>query len=67
MQNLKEKWKNSDGIYEIEKSFLDADKISIENLELIRKELVPNCKYPKRMRDRTEDGQWYYMNYNLDL
>jgi len=67
MQTFKEKWKNSDDTYGLEKSFLDSDRISIENLELIRKELVPNCKHPKSMRDRTEDGQWYCMNCNLDI
>ena len=43
------------------------DRIIIENLELIRKELVPNCKHPKKMMDRTADGQWYCMNCNYDI
>jgi len=25
-------------------------------LEKIRKKLIPNCKHPKKMRDRTSDG-----------
>jgi len=64
---FKEKWKNSDDTYGVEKSLMDSDKTIIENLELIRKELVPNCKHHKKMRDKTSDGQWYCMNCNLDL
>ena len=39
----------------------------IEWLKILKKEIVPNCKHPKKMRDRTPDGQWYCMNCNLDL
>ena len=67
MENFKEKWKDSDDTYGVEKALMDSDKTIIENLELIRKELVTNCKHPKKMRDRTSDGQWYCMNCNLDL
>lgn len=67
MAAFQEKWKNSDDTYGVEKALMDSDKIIIDNLELIRKELVTNCKHPKKMRDRTSDGQWYCMNCNLDL
>ncbi len=53
--------------HEIGKILLDIDKTTIANLEKIRKELVPNCKHPKKMRDRTADDQWYCMNCNMDL
>ncbi len=36
-------------------------------LEKILKEIQPNCKHPKKMRDRTQDGQWYCMACNMDL
>jgi hypothetical protein len=64
---FQEKWKNSKDKYGVEKSLIDADKSVIKNLELIRKELVPNCKHLKKMKDKTADGQWYCMNCNSDL
>ena len=64
---FKEKWKNSDDTYGVEKSLLDVDRIIIENLELIKKELVPNCRHPKKMRGKAANGQLYCMNCNLDL
>lgn len=67
MENFKEKWKDSDDAFGMEKTILDVDRTIIGNLELIRKELVPNCKHPKKMRDKNADGQWYCMNCNLDL
>ena len=51
---------------EIPKILLDNEKTIIENLKLIRKEIVPNCKHPKNMRD-TCKGVVYCMNCNLDL
>lgn len=45
----------------------DVMRKDIENLKLILKELVPNCKHPKKMRDRTPNGDWYCMNCNMDL
>ena len=67
MTAFQEKWKNSTDTYGIEKTLGDADKRIIENLELIRKELVPKCKHPKKMRDKTANGQLYCMNCNMDL
>ena len=67
MENFKKQWKDSGNTYGVEKILLDSDKRIIENLEFIRKELVPNCKHPKKMRGRTTNGQWYCMNCNLDL
>ena len=44
------------------------DRIGMaEVLSLVKKELVPNCKHPKKMRDKSADGQWYCMNCNTDL
>jgi len=51
---------------EIPKVLLNNEKTIIENLKLIRKEIVPNCKHPKKMRD-TCKGVEYCMNCNLDL
>lgn len=33
----------------------------------IKKNIQPNCKHPKKMQDKTADGQLYCMNCNLDL
>ncbi len=51
---------------EIPKVLLNNEKVIIENLKIIRKEIVPNCKHPKNMRD-TCKGVVYCMNCNLDL
>lgn len=67
MEKLQEKWNYSDDTYGIAKTLLDIDKTIVANLESIKSELVPNCKHPKKMRDRTPDGQWYCMNCNSDL
>ena len=67
IETFQEKWKNSDDTYGVEKALTDSDKTIIENLELIRKELIPNCKHPKKMRDTNADGLLYCMNCNLDL
>ena len=66
MEKLKMEWDGSDD-YEVTKTLLNADRISISNLETLKNELVPDCKHPKKMNDRTPDGQLYCMNCNLDL
>ncbi|HET6457665.1 MAG TPA: hypothetical protein VFG24_02155 [Nitrosopumilaceae archaeon] len=35
-------------------------------LKILRKEIAPNCKHPKKMHD-TCKGQKYCMNCNMDL
>lgn len=67
MEKLHEDWSDSGDVYGIGKTLLNADKIVISNLETIKNELIPDCKHPKKMRDRTADGQWYCMNCNVDL
>ncbi len=67
IEKLKEEWDFSDNDYGVTKTLLNADRIIISNLETIRNELVPDCKHPKKMNDRTPDGQLYCMNCNLDL
>lgn len=69
MEELKTKWyyQEHDDATDVAKTIFEMDKIIIYNLEKIRNELVPNCKHPKKMRDRAPDGQWYCMACNLDL
>jgi len=67
IEKLKEEWDYSDDDYGVTKTLLNADRITISNLDMIKKELVPNCNHPEKMRDKTPDGQWYCMNCNLDL
>ena len=67
MEKLEEEWKHSDDFYGVQKTLLDSDRVIISNLETIKKELDPNCKHPKNMRDKTADGQWYCMDCNYDL
>jgi len=56
MEKFQKKWEDSDDTYAVAKTLLDTDKTIIVNLELIRNELIPNCKHPKKMRDTTPDG-----------
>ena len=51
---------------EITKTLVDYDKRIIDNLKLIKKEIVPNCKHPKKMHDIC-NGQKYCMDCNMDL
>ena len=67
IEKLKEEWDYSDDDYGVTKTLLNADRITISNLDMIRKELISNCNHPEKMRDKTPDGQWYCMNCNLDL
>lgn len=48
-------------------TLLKVTETDIHNLEALKEQLVPNCRHPKKMRDKTPDGQWYCMNCNLDL
>ncbi len=57
----------NDNIRYLAKTLSDSHKDNVRILNGIKKELVPNCKHPKKMRDRTSDGQWYCMNCNSDL
>ena len=44
----------------------DNEKIIINNLKMIKKELVPKCSHPKKYLD-TCKGVKYCTNCNLDL
>jgi len=69
MEQLKKQWnyQTFDEATGVAKTLFEMDETIIYNLEKIRKELIPNCKHPKKMRDRDPNGQWYCMNCNLDL
>jgi len=64
---LEKEWDFTTDSHGMGKSLLNVDKTIVENLELLKKELIPNCKHPKKMRDKTTDGQWYCMSCNSDL
>ncbi len=44
----------------------NSEKTIIANLKLIRGQLIPNCKHPKKMQD-TCGGIKYCMDCNMDL
>jgi len=44
----------------------NSEKTIISNLKLIREQLIPNCKHPKKMQD-TCGGVKYCMDCNMDL
>jgi len=50
-----------------EKTIFDAEKTEIYNLEVIKKELVPDCNHPKEWHDIDGTGQKYCTGCNLDL
>ena len=68
-KNLCRKWNydSPDKASGIAKQIFEMGRISISNLEIIQKELIPNCNHPPKMRDRDPNGQWYCMSCNLDL
>ena len=51
---------------EIQRVLFESEKTIIDNLKLIKKELVPNCKHPKKMRDICGKIE-YCMSCNLDM
>ena len=53
---LKKEQNYLDDNYGIMKTLLSADRIIISNLNMIKKELVPNYNHPKKMNDRISDG-----------
>ena len=70
--------KNSAGIRDLVKDWkTDTQGLAIKIAEvhedvaecifLIKKNLIPDCKHPKKMRDEAADGQVYCMNCNTDL
>jgi len=69
MEEFKTKWnyQEYDDSTGIAKTIFDMDKTILCNLEKIRGELVPNCRHPKKMRDRLPNGDQYCMNCNMDL
>lgn len=42
-------------------------KHEMEWLKILKKEIAPNCKHPKKLRDVDPDGNPYCMGCNLDL
>ena len=44
---------------ELAKSLVKLYEDNVQVLKVIKNELVPNCKHPKKMRDKTVDGQWF--------
>ncbi len=68
MSNPAKSWNiGDDSIGKMAKTMSDCHKDNIRVLNIIKKELIPNCKHPKKMRDKTANGQWYCMNCNYDL
>jgi hypothetical protein len=43
---------------------LDND---VELFQILKKQLKPNCKHPKKFHDKDPDGNLYCMGCNLDL
>ena len=57
------KYDLSENLY---RTLLEIAKTDVYNLEVVKKQLVPDCKHPKRMQDIC-GGQKYCMNCNMDL
>ena len=56
-----------DCMRDLAKSLSESIQNEIDILQILKKELIPNCKHPKRMQDIDSDRNRYCMNYNLDL
>lgn len=57
----------TDSIKNLAKTLSESHRDSIQILNDIKKELVTNCKHPKKMRDREPSGKEYCMSCNQDL
>lgn len=58
---------NFDCLKELAATMSDSKRGDAQVLRLIKKELLVNCKHPKKMRDIDPKGNWYCMNCNQDL
>lgn len=69
MEKLRKDWNiaDIDKSTGTEKIIFDAEKTEIYNLEVIKKELVPDCNHPKEWHDIDGTGQKYCTGCNLDL
>ena len=67
MKKLQNEWNDSEDDYDIIRTLLSVDQITVTNLETIRSELISNCKHPMNMQDKDPAGHKYCMNCNLDL
>lgn len=64
----KHSWNHGfDCMRDLAKSLSDSIQNEVEVLQILRKELVPKCKHPKRMHDVDNKGNRYCMNCNMDL
>lgn len=64
----KHSWnQGSDCIGDLAKSLADSIQNEIQVLQILRKEIVPDCKHPKKMQDVDANGNRYCMNCNMDL
>ena len=68
MLDPSKKWNSEhDAFHSLVQTYAGLLDQNIKILEAIQKELHTNCKHPKKMRDKTSNGQMYCMNCNLDL
>jgi len=66
--NLEMPWNQGEGkIPEFSQQLAQVMARDVEILTQIKNELQPNCKHPKRLRDKTRDGTLYCMGCNLGL
>lgn len=49
------------------KSLSNSIQNEVKVLQILRKEIVPNCKHPKKMQDMDSNRNRYCMNCNMDL
>jgi len=57
------KYDLSENLY---RTLLEIAKTDVYNIQVVKKQLVPDCKHPPEMHDICE-GQKYCMNCNMDL
>jgi len=56
-----------DCIIELSKTMATAIENDIIVLNMLKKQIKPNCKHPKKSQDIDPDGNRYCMDCNLDL
>ena len=68
MEELLKKWNyNPEKPTDVEKLLIETTGTELYNLEIIRAQLIPNCKHLKKYQDKMKNGTLYCMNCNMDL
>ncbi len=68
MKNPEKPWNQDfDCMQKLANSLADNKEHEVQVLKMIRSQILPKCKHPKKMQDRDANGNLYCMDCNWDL